>query len=382
MAEYTGESSNFLSHTFEVTNTALQSFVTGFSANIANEIAPIVMSGLILSFIIIGIMSIRGMLNSPFQEVAWKMLYVSVVISFALTAGTYQKYIIDVFLTMPDDLISSLVSKNLNGQNVVVGQGAAQAIEQLYSSGSYNAGLYFNEAGMTNIPPILYGSMVWVGTVMCVFMGALWLFVSKIVLALLLAVGPLFIVLLCWKPTEQYFYKWASVVVNTVITSIFVIAIFAIFSGIFQEGLKGLEVDNSSEGFMNAAVFAFLGLLCMGVLMVLPNYVAQLTGGAMGAVGTAMASIGGRAASSAGAAKDSVTGGVQSGMAAKDSVGAYKSARQGGETTYQGNRQGNAGRLQAMREARREYHGSMDGMKKGYSNHYRNNSSNTQSKKT
>lgn len=382
MAEYTGTQPTFLSDVFTTVNNALNTFVTKFSTDIASEIAPIVMSGLILSFMIIGIMAIRGLLNAPFKEVAWKMFFVSAVVSVALTAGVYQQYVIDVFITMPDDLISSIVAKSMGG-NVQTGQGAATAIEQLYALGVYNAGLYTDQAGVSmtdgiNFSPYIYALLVFAGTVLCCFMGTLWLFIAKIVLALMLAIGPIFIVALCWKPTEQYFYKWLSVILSTVITSVLVVAVFAIFSTFFKQNLEALEVTEDSANFLNAGVFFFVGLLCMGVLMQIPNYVSQLTGGAVGAVGTAMASMAGAAFGGARGAASGATGAVQGTIAAKNAAGAYQSARSGGNTTYQGNRQGQAGRWQAMKEARREYHGSKDTMRKGYSDYYRNNKSNTQ----
>lgn len=360
MAAYTGESSNFLSHTFEVVNTALNNFVTNFSADIASEIAPIVGLGLTLSFIIVGIMAVRGLLDRPFQEVAWKMFVFGIITSVALTSAVYQQYVIDVFLTLPDELITSVIANNLSGQNVATGQNAAQAIEQLYSAGSYNAGLYFNEAGMTNLPPILYGCMVWAGTVMCVLMGTLWLFISKIVLSLMLAVGPIFIMALCWQNTRQYFFSWLNVVLNTVITTIFVVAVFAIFSSVFQEGLNNLEVSNDSEGFMNAAVYAFLGLMCMGVLMLIPQYVSQLTGAAAGAVGSAMAGIAGKISGGASSVASGGVNTVRAGFASNSAKGAYQSARESG-----------ASRFQSARHARHEYNKSMAEMKQGYPDYFR-----------
>lgn len=383
MATYSGAESTFLTDAYTSVNNALNTFVTTFSTDISSEIAPIVMSGLILSFIVIGIMAIRGLLNSPFQEVAWKMAYVSVVTGIALTAGVYQKYIIDVFIIMPDDLISSIVAKSING--VQTGSGAGKAIEQLYDLGAYNASLYIDQAGVSltdgvNFAPYIMALMVFLGTVMCCIVGTLWLFIAKIVLALMLAIGPLFIVALCWKPTEQFFYKWLGILLNTIFSAIFVVAVFFIFSTIFKSNLEALEITKETANFMDAGTFLFFGLVCMGVLLMIPNYVTQLTGGAVGAVGTAMASIGQSAMAYAGGASGAAAGTVRSGFAAKDAVGAYRSARQGGGTTYQGNRGDGekAGRVQAMREARREYYGSMDSMKRGYPDYYRNNSSNTQ----
>lgn len=57
----------------------------------------------------------------------------------------------DSLLTLPDDLISSIVATSVSGTsgNVVPGQGAAKAIEQLYDLGAYNASLYTEQAGIS-----------------------------------------------------------------------------------------------------------------------------------------------------------------------------------------------------------------------------------------
>lgn len=372
MAIYTGTQPTFLSDVFTTVNNALNTFVTNFSTDIASEIAPIVMSGLILSFMIVGIMAVRGLLNTPFQEVAWKMGYVSVIISIALTAGTYQKYVIDVFITMPDDLISSIVAKSMGGASVETGQGAATAIEQLYALGVYNAGLYTDQAGISmtdgvNFSPYIYALLVFAGTVLCCFMGTLWLFIAKIVLALMLGIGPIFIVALCWKPTEQYFYKWLSVILSTVITSVLVVAVFAIFSTFFKQNLEALEVTEDSANFLNAGVFFFVGLLCMGVLMQIPNYVSQLTGGAVGAVGTAMANMTSKIGGGVGNVASGVTGGAK----------AYASTQQA-KASYQNAREQGASKATALNQARQSFNRGMSKHGGNYPDHFRKNSSNTQ----
>lgn len=367
MAQYTGTLPTFLSDVFLTVNNALDKFVTSFSSHIASEIAPIVMSSLVLSFILLGMLAIRGLLDRPFTEVAYKMFYVSVIVSIALTAGVYQQYVIDIFLTMPDDLIASIVTKSIGSgsTNIATGQGAAQAIEQIYALGVYNAGLFTEQGGISmtdgfNFTPYLLAILVFAGTVMCCFIGTLWLFIAKIVLALMLAVGPIFIVALCWKTTEQFFYKWLSVVLNTIISAVFVVAVFTIFATFFKQNLEMLEVSQDAANFMNAGIFFFIGLLCMGVLMKVPEYVSQLTGGAVGAVGQSMATMASSMGSGANKAYQGGMGGIRSGFAAKAAQGEYKDARASG-----------ASRFEAARGSRHEYNKSMAEMKQGYPDYFR-----------
>ena len=364
MSEYAGARSTFLSDAFTTLNNALSIFVTNFSSTIAAEITPLVLGGLTLSFILLGIMAIRGMLDRPFVEVAVTMIKVSVITSIALTTATYQTYIVDVFLTLPDDLVSSIIASSVSDTTVPTGQAAATAIEQLYDTGSYNAGLYFEQVtigiGDTDLMPAIYGLLVFIGTLLCVIIGALWLFVAKVILALMLGVGPIFICFLIWKPTQQYFFAWVGQILNTVLTTIFVIAIFSIFSAIFQQNLIALEPENPGAAFMDAATFTFLGLLCMGVLIQIPQYVSQLTGAAGGAIGTAMLKVGGGVAAGAAAATGGTAAAARGGMAAGSAAGKYNEARKGGASIGG-----------AARGARHEFNKSKQEMKQGYPDYYR-----------
>ncbi len=361
----------FLSDAFADINKALDVFVNQFSSGIANEIAPVVYSGLILSFIILGIMAIKGMLDRPFLEVATKMLKVSIIVSIALSSTAFQTYVSDIFLTLPDDIVGGIMSSSVPSANLQTGQGAAKAIEAMYDLGSYNAGLYFSKGGVgfmkVDILPYICGALVWLGTFLCVIVGALWLFIAKVVLALMLGIAPLFIVCLAWQPTQQYFWSWLGAVLNTVITSVLVIGVFAIFAAIFEARLNGLTIGADTANFADAATFTFLGVVCMGVLVTIPAFVSQLTGAAGGAVGMGMARVlkgaaTGAATVAAGAAAGgrAVGGGVRAGFAAKDAKGAYSSARAGG-----------ASRLGAAQEARHTYNRSQADMKRGYPDYFR-----------
>lgn len=361
MAEYTGESSGFLSVSFEKVNSSLASFASSYSDIIANEIAPLVALGLTLTFITLGVMAIRGLLDRPFMDVAWTLTKASIITGIALSSAVYQTYVIDPFLTLPDEMMGS-ISSSISGSNAVAGQGAAQAIERLYESGAYNAGLYFQEAGFTNPAPIIYGLLVLLGTILCVIVGALWLFIAKIILALMIGVGPFFICCLIWNSTQQFFWSWVGQILNAIITTIFVLAIFSIFATIFQDNLNKLTVDDVSSNLMNASFYAFLGILCMGVLVAIPQYVSALTGAAGGAVGTAMSRISGGAISMGAGAAGGVLGAGRSAVAGYEAGKKFKQE-------YGKSKGGLSGAFNAARSARHTYNETKDDLRRGYPNY-------------
>lgn len=380
MADLTEPAPSFISKTFENVNNSLTQFAGSYSDVIAGEIAPIVMLGLTLSFITIGVMAIRGLLDRPFMDTAWTLTKASIIIAIALTSTTYQAYVIDPLLTLPDEMMGSISSKIGGSNTSMAGQGAAQAIERVFALGVHNASLYSDEATFglgvfeeMDLMPYIYAALILIGTVFCVLIGTLWLFIAKIILALMIGVGPFFICCLIWNPTQQFFWSWIGQILNAVLTSVFVLAIFSIFITLFEKNLVALQITDTSNNLLDASAFAFLGILCMGVLVAIPQYVSALTGAAGGAVGTAMSRItGGAVSMGVGAAK----GALGAGRSAVAGYEAGKTFKQ----EYGKSKGGLSGAFNAARAARHTYNETKDDLKRGYPNYAKmglNNQKNT-----
>lgn len=368
MADFGGAASNFLTKTFEITDNAIGDFAQNFSAGIASDIAPLVAGFLTLTFMIMGIMAVYGFLEQPFKEVAWKLFTASVIVSIALTSAAYQSYVVNVLLSLPDDIMVSVSSYSGGISTNGTGQSAAKSIEGLFTLGMQNVSLFYEEGSFKlrdlNIPPFIYGTLLLAGVLLCVIYGAVALFVAKIVLSLMVGVGPIFICCLIWQSTRQYFWSWIAQILNVTLTVVFVLAVFSIFSIIFENNLAALDVEQESENLVNTASFLFLGMLCIAVLTQIPVYVSGLTGAAGGAVGSAMAKIGLGAAlgvaGAAGAAGSVLKGGIRAGFAGKAAAQRYGKSRQEGGS-----------RFSSARDARHEFNQSNKEMKQGYPDYYR-----------
>lgn len=276
--------------TFLSVNSALNVFVNQFSTNIITEIAPIVGVALTLSFIWQGVAVMRGYSSEPIQDTVWMMFRVMIISLIAMTAGIYQNFIIDSLIGIPDTMISTVMSGSLGTNTPETGATAASSFDVILGSGMDVAGQYAEQATWDNfVAPYVYAGLVILGTVFCIIVGAFWVFASKIILSLLLGVGPIFIVCLIWQSTQQYFFSWLNAVLNTILTVIFVAGIFSIFGTLFESNLTALKpMDADKAQLFDTAVTAVLGLLTLAVLIVLPTYVGQLTnagsGGLFGAI--------------------------------------------------------------------------------------------------
>lgn len=288
--------------TFDSVDSGLNVFVNQFSANIIREISPIVSVGLTLAFMWQGVAVMRGYSSEPIQDLVWTMFRVMLITLIALTAGTYQTYIVDSLINVPNTMISSVMSGTLGNFSPKDGATAATSFDMILSKGMAVAGQYAEQATYTNfVAPYVYAGLVILGTIFCIIVGAFWVFASKIILSLLLGVGPIFIVSLIWKSTQQYFFSWVNAVLNTILTVIFVAGVFSIFAVLFESNINNLKpTDANNAQLFDTAVTAVLGTLTLAILLVLPNYVGQLTNAGGGGIFGAMRQIASSAASSAG----------------------------------------------------------------------------------
>jgi type IV secretion system protein VirB6 len=356
----------FFADTFTRVNLALNTFVNQFSSNIITQISGLVAAGLVLTFIFHGLAIVRGYSSEPIMDTAMKMFRISIIVAIALTVGTYQTYIVNSLISVPDTLVSSLMGNSMTGATPLAGENAASALDQILYQGMGIAGQYTDKAKVgltgTNLMPYIYAGLVILGTVLCVVVAAFWIFASKIILSILLGIGPMFIVALVWQPTQQYFFSWVSAILNTILTVVFVAGIFAIFGQLFTQNLAALTPDDSGiSQLTDTGITSMLGILTCGILFVLPNYVGQLTGASGGGIFGAMRQIASAAPSAGRAASNAITSTANRGASLGRAATAYKAAGRGGNMSGGGSG-GSASKFQqakagvgAYKDSRRNY---------------------------
>ncbi|MEO4090768.1 type IV secretion system protein [Acinetobacter pittii] len=294
---------NFFDAMLQNVNNVLNSFVSKFSSAIISEISGVVYAGLILYFLWLGISYLRGQSDEPILDTGWHMIKVGVIVSIALNVGTYQDWIVNSVLDLPDKMVSSVMASAMGG--VHTGDGLAQLLDNTFFKGIEVANKYFENGkiGLTemDLMPYLNGVLVIAGTIFCLIIAAFWLFATKIILSLLLGVGPIFIVALIWNPTKHFFGTWLGTVLSVIFINLFIMGTFAIFITIFDSYLGSMNpAATEANHLADTVVVLFMGIITCGILILLPTFVAQLTGGSM-AIGQAWTAIKAAGAGTAGA---------------------------------------------------------------------------------
>jgi type IV secretion system protein VirB6 len=108
---------------------------------------------------------------------------------------------------------------------------------------------------------------------------------AKLFIAFVIAVGPIFVLCLAWRPTARFFDSWLSMVLNTVVLTWF--AFFALGLSLWM-GNTILATVQAHGGFLGDTFNAFGESLRYCVVMILmavicfqaPSLASALTGGA------------------------------------------------------------------------------------------------------
>ena len=155
-----------------------------------------------------GYLMIFGKSNEPLQEGVFRILRVGFIVTLGLTVATYNNVVVDFLSNGPGEL-ATVVTGSSNG-------GAPTALDNLITQVFSVAKEAWNKAGIMdgNFGMYLIGAAVMVAGAVVTGVIAFLILLSKVVTTVLLAIGPLFIVMLLFHTTQRFFESWLGLVLN------------------------------------------------------------------------------------------------------------------------------------------------------------------------
>jgi type IV secretion system protein VirB6 len=285
---------HFYQRTFADVNTALGSYVNDVASNIIGAITPIAYTSLAIYTCLWGLAMMRGMISEPLLDGLFRQLRLALVIGIALNLGRYNQFVANALWTSPD-VLASYVASGYSGE-----AGNVNYLDTLMSK-MYDLGdAYWQKAnassGMLPIPDLgLTGIaiLIWIAGVAATAYGAFLLALSKIALAILLGIGPLFVLMTMFDATKRFFDAWLGQALNYV----FLVMLTAGAIKLILTVLNSYLTDAATAGVLadpkiTQALPAFvLSVVATLVMMQLPSISSALGGGAaissLGAVGWA-----------------------------------------------------------------------------------------------
>ncbi|MBN3846109.1 type IV secretion system protein [Paraburkholderia sp. Ac-20342] len=301
----------------------MSTYVTNVSSALSGALVPVVTTGVTIWVLAYGLAVVRGEAHEAVPAFAWRALKVAITLAFALSSGIYQQQVV----TAVDGATSGLAQTIQNAANTtgggnpgcgsvnggsVTGQGAATSIYQTLDCYDQQIDLvmdaYFDKATHEGFSPS--GLAAAIGDFLCGLVAALGGSIFLIVLAfevvmarmlldLVLGLGPVFIACAAFSPTARFFEAWTAKVVNYALLQVLVAAFLGMALTAFSTNLTALHATGSTPSADASAVVqaisaslddaaaaaAAIGLFATGVFLAmvgwqLPAVAAGLSGGA------------------------------------------------------------------------------------------------------
>ncbi len=251
---------------------------------------------LVLYIALTGLLVIRGEVNETSAVLFGRILKMLLVVWVITGAGVYQQYVYDFFFTMlPKGLADAMTSSG--AVNVV----RADTFDQVWLR-AWRAGLeVWRTLGWSDVAEKAIVVLFWAAAILSTgFCFAIWL-ISRVILALYIALGPLLVPLALFAATRAIFERWIGSLISCVILQITTIVLLYIVLTVEQEVIGSIARLGSVDPMVMLQVL-LAGMIFFAVAAYvafqLPAFATSLSGGlafhtgalaraARGAVGSA-----------------------------------------------------------------------------------------------
>lgn len=287
----------------------LQGYAADASTAIIGVIGPAAASLLVIYVLLWGVAIASGQISEPFTDGMKRILWMCVIIAVALTAGVYQDVVVDFFEQVPAELAKAMHTSG--GKTVTDAESLAPILDDCIGKalGLGNA-VWDNAVALNQLSLLgmtaeglmlqLLAVILYLSALLAVGIAAATIFVANMGLALLLAVGPLFIVLALFPQTRRWFEAWLGQAVRFVVLFVIIAIvsglIFPLLGGYYQSLTQGSFAE---QALVNALKGIGVSIAVACVLVQLYSIATAIGQGAVVRIGDIGARLSGRASGAA-----------------------------------------------------------------------------------
>lgn len=281
--------------------TQVDTAVTGFYLAAASRVAAASMTPfrtLVTVFIFLwGLALWRGLINEPLSDGIARVFRIVLIGTIALGAGVYGPVIASFLYNTPGQLASVVSGGATNPQAVM-----DTALSRADDIASAFMSLVSLSSPGASFAAIFSALVVWLFTALVVLYGAALIVLSKVILGIVIALGPLFIALLLFDSTKRFFESWLGQALNYLFVFALVTASVNIMFALWIPQLD-YALTNNAAGFSALIPMIIVGGAAFIILMQVPALASGLAGGVqLGTLG-AIGWVGNKARSAIGTAR-------------------------------------------------------------------------------
>lgn len=260
---------------FTEINNIIQNTIAGNTSALINAVSPIFLSAFIIYLMFIFLSYWQGSnAEGTIVDMVKRVLAWSVVLGFSLNIGAYNDTVLPVILHLGDGL-SEIFGGSGNPEN-----GLDTLTETLIMKVNENEQSFSLLGGIDSIGDYIVGIIINMLIIVCMglflIVAGAYITITKIFLAMLAVIGPLFIICALFPATRQFFMSWVNQVVNYSFLVLFINILAVVFTTYLSNSISGTNLA-TNQGVIHI-------ILTSGLFTIALFKLPELSSGLMGGV--------------------------------------------------------------------------------------------------
>ncbi|MBY3318614.1 type IV secretion system protein [Rhizobium laguerreae] len=248
----------------------LENFISSGTSNIASWIGGPLTAALTLYVVLYGYLVLRGSVPEPILEFAFRAMKLAIIVMLVRNASEYQTYVTNIFFeTLPREISQALNSGTAPSASTFdslldKGQKCAQ---EIWARATWPADIVNGIGGMMAI-----GASFTVAAI-----GYIVSLYARLALAIVLAIGPIFVALAMFQSTRRFTESWIGQLANFVILQVLVVAIGSLLISCIDTTFTAIE--SYTDVMMRPVALCAICLAALYVFYQLPGIASALAAG-------------------------------------------------------------------------------------------------------
>jgi len=273
----------------------IQTFSTQTASTMAQVIGPGAVTVFGIYMLLWNFALVKGLVQSPLTDFYTRCIRGTLIITFATTIGVYNSYISDTVWQLPGAIAQEIIQNGSTstGGGVSGNAATAQMLDKALGAGiSAGAAAWQKMSAFHTMAAIGYAFMaltIWITScLVCAYAAAL-VAVANVGCAVMLGLGPLFIILLMFEATTPYFSAWVKQLTTFMLMFLIMASVISLMFSFYTPFVTSIASMSGDEVVVSFVKIVGISAVCVLVLHQSNHWAAGLAGGvsitAQGAIG-------------------------------------------------------------------------------------------------
>lgn len=254
---------------YDFIDARLDAFLGDRLASVMAEVEGPLRVALVLYVVLYGYALLRGAISEPVMDFAIRSLKLAFLYLLATTAAYDDVVTRPLFTDLPNALTAAISGAETAG--------VGAAFDQFFAYAAYLGETISRDASAFNPGPYVVSAAVFVLGALAAALGFGVVLIAKLALALLIALGPIFIACALFDATRRFFFGWLSQAVNYLVLFALILVIFELVLSLVRDQWGAIE---GGDPMMGGLIFIALCLLGAIFFLQTPAIAAGIAGGA------------------------------------------------------------------------------------------------------